>query len=327
MEPGQLVDHYGRRHNYLRLAVTDRCNLRCTYCMGPEGVRRLDRKKILKYEEILEVVQAAAGIGIRRIRVTGGEPLVRKGLAWLIREIHRIPEIEDLSLTTNGLLLAEQAEDLHQAGLDRVNISLDSLDPATFKAITRGGDLGRVLAGVEAALKVGLHPIKINTVLMRGINDHEVPNLLRLAFERPLHMRFIEYMPIGEAYSPALFLPAWFVEQTAVRMGFRLSPVGLLPGNGPARVYSLGGTGTVSFITPLSRHFCHTCNRLRLTPEGNLRPCLYWPEELPIRPVLGNLERIRGLFWQAVACKPRSHQMEHGGRMPAGKHCMSRIGG
>ena len=238
-----LIDLYGRKHNYLRISVTDRCNLRCLYCMGPEGVKLIPHRRILTYEEILEVVKAGAALGISKVRLTGGEPLVRKGLLHLVEEISRVPGIIDLAMTTNGILLPDFAGPLKEAGLQRVNISLDSLKPAVYRKITRGGELARALAGIEAALAAGLKPVKINIVLMKGINHREVPAFLKLALEKELHLRFIEYMPIGAQGSEhqKYYLPLSYVEEQAARIGLPLSPVESPAGAGPAENFSLPG--------------------------------------------------------------------------------------
>ena len=323
-----LIDRFGRRHNQLRLSVTDRCNLRCTYCMGENGVPWLEPGRILRYEEILAVVRIAAELGMSRVRLTGGEPLVRKDLAWLVRELRRIPGIEDLSLTTNGILLGEQADELRRAGLDRVNISLDSLNPETYGAVTRGGQLARVLDGIETALAVGFWPVKINVVLMKGVNDGDIPEFLRLAFSRPLHLRFIECMPIGRTGLDHgnRYLTVRSVLETAASLGFALTPCDPPSGSGPAETYAMrNGEGTIGLIHPISRHFCSACNRLRLTADGYLKPCLYWQEELSVRPVLDRPDELRRLFRRAMELKRPAHRMstEAYGHI----RCMSRTGG
>jgi cyclic pyranopterin phosphate synthase len=307
-----LIDLYGRKHNYLRISVTDRCNLRCLYCMGPEGVKLIPHRRILTYEEILEVVKAGAALGISKVRLTGGEPLVRKGLLHLVEEISRVPGISDLAMTTNGLLLPDFAGPLKEARLQRVNISLDSLKPAVYRKITRGGELARALAGIEAALAAGLKPVKINIVLMKGINHREVPAFLKLALEKELHLRFIEYMPIGAQGSEhqKYYLPLSFVEEQAARIGLPLSPVESPAGAGPSESFSLpGGRGTIGMIHPISRHFCASCNRLRLTAEGYLKSCLYWQEERSVRPALGDPAAMQELLQEVVRLKPEKHRM------------------
>lgn len=329
-----LIDGYGRRHDYLRVSVTDRCNLRCIYCMGPEGVKQIPHDEILTYEEIVQVVRAGAALGISKVRLTGGEPLVRKGLVHLVREITRIPGIEDLSMTTNGVLLPCYAAELKEAGLKRVNISLDSLKPAVYRKITRRGELEQVWQGIEAALETGLTPVKLNTVLMRGLNHTEVPAFLRLAMERELHLRFIEYMPIG---SPGreyrrLYLPVDYVREAAEKAGLPLSPAAGPEGAGPAETFTLpGGRGTIGLIHPISRHFCAGCNRLRLTAEGRLKACLYWQEEHPVRPYRGEAAALQALLREAVRRKPRRHAIDPTAGSspvrPAAMRGMSQTGG
>ncbi len=329
-----LMDSYGRVHDYLRISVTDRCNLRCLYCMGPDGIKQIPHREILAYEEILQVVRAAAAVGIRTIRITGGEPLVRKGLSGLVERITRIPGIADLAMTTNGALLSRYAADLKAAGLRRINISLDSLQPARYAEITRGGDLKQVLAGIETALTLGLEPVKLNTVLIRGFNHREVPAFLKLARERPLHVRFIEYMPIGDhdrEYKKH-YLPLNYVREAAEKAGLPLSPAPSLKGTGPAEWFTLpGGKGSVGLIHPISRHFCSGCNRLRLTAEGKLKPCLYWPEEFSVRSALGNPEKLQELLREATRSKPQRHLMcEQDSGNPVALNCMramSKTGG
>lgn len=326
----QLVDNFGRKHDYMRISITDRCNLRCQYCMGPEGVDWIDHSKILRYGEIIDIVRAAADIGVEKIRITGGEPLVRRDVPVLISKLRQIPKIKEISLTTNGTLLASQAMDLKAAGLQRVNISLDSLDPEIYRMITRGGDLSKALQGLEAALQAGLEPVKVNVVLMKGVNDRDIIDFVRLAFEQPLHVRFIEYMPIG---STELTYKGTFVPLTNVLdILSSLHPQRLtdgLAGNGPADVYTLSGAqGTIGIIRSMSHSFCSGCNRLRLTSDGMLKPCLYWDDELPLKPFLGSPERLQEQFRRAIALKKPQHHMQasetdhnHGFRK------MSQIGG
>lgn len=325
-----LVDNFGRLYNYLRVSVTDRCNLRCVYCMGAQGIPLLNRNQILRHEEILEVIRVGAKLGINRIRLTGGEPLVRRNLLWLIRQIRDISEITDISLTTNGIFLEENAVKLREAGLNRVNVSLDSLNRAVFSQITRGGDLNRVLSGIQAALKAGLKPVKINMVLLKGINENEAADLLNFAFNQPLQVRFIEFMPIGPAAGrqPDYYLPAEFVLKKALSIGMNLQPAESAEKNGPADIYDItGGLGTVGLIHPVSRHFCEDCNRLRLTADGFLKPCLFRQEELPVRPALGDPEKIKTIFLQAVGLKHRQKKEAINKLQAFNMRGMSRTGG
>jgi len=329
-----LIDQHGRTHDYLRISVTDRCNLRCIYCMGEDGVEQLRHQDILSYEEIINVVKAGAELGISKIRLTGGEPLVRKNLVQLVALIREVPGIKDLALTTNGILLPDQAADLKKAGLDRVNISLDSLDARVYQEITRCGTLEQVLAGIETALKLNLDPVKINTVLMKGINDSEVLDFIKLTLEKPLHVRFIEYMPIGDHDNRYRdhYLPLAFVEETAASAGLPLNPAPLPGGAGPAEAYTIkGARGTVGLIHPISRHFCDQCNRLRLTAEGNLKACLYWQDEYSVRPVIKDHEALKSLIQKVLNEKPVEHQMAGDGSCgllkPGAMRTMSKTGG
>ncbi len=276
--------------SYLRLSITDRCNLRCTYCMPATGVAKLDHSTILRYEEFLTIVRAAVAEGVHAIRITGGEPLVRRGVVEFVRELAGIAGVDDISLTTNGVLLPEMARPLYEAGLRRVNISCDSLDPGRYHAITRCGELDRVLLGISAALAAGLDPVKVNAVVEAGVNDDEVEALARLAIDRPIHVRFIERMPFNVATVPggttapcdagaAPANPVCGRAQLLERLAhLDLQPVTHHPdrtGAGPAEMFAIrGGRGFIGLITPRSCPFCHACNRLRVTAAGRLKPCL-----------------------------------------------------
>lgn len=329
-----LTDAHGRKHDYLRISVTDRCNLRCIYCMGEEGIEQLSHSDILSYEDIMKVVEAGAELGISKIRITGGEPLIRRGIIDLIKQIASVHGINDLSMTTNGTLLTRYAAELKKAGLDRVNISLDTLKPEQYRKITRCGELKQALDGIEAALEYGLTPVKINTVLMKGINDLEVIDFLKLTLDKPLHVRFIEYMPIGDHDRGYLdhYLPLNFIEKKARQARMPLTPVPLPGGAGPAESYSIpNGTGTVGLIHPISKHFCDTCNRLRLTAEGNLKACLYWQDEKPVRPVINDKKKLQALIKNILTGKPVEHQMTADGACgmvkPGTMRGMSKTGG
>lgn len=329
-----LIDAHGRKHDYLRISVTDRCNLRCIYCMGAEGVKKIPHREILTFEEIRQVVEAGVLSGLCKIRLTGGEPLVRKDLAALVSAISQIPGIRDLSMTTNGILLPRYADQLKKAGLMRVNISLDSLDPLTYNKITRVGELSQVLEGIEAALQVGLTPLKINTVLMKGLNHLEVPAFLELTARKPVHVRFIEYMPIGDHGREyrTRYLPLSFVREAAEKARLPLTPAKAPGGAGPAQVYTVpGGIGSVGLIHPVSDHFCRSCNRLRLTAEGKLKTCLYWQDEYSVRPALGSLDALKVLMEEALLLKPREHHMRSGRQssllIPGAMRSMSKTGG
>jgi cyclic pyranopterin phosphate synthase len=329
------LDAYNRPISYLRISVTDRCNLRCIYCMPEDGVPWRPHDEVLRYEEIETIVCAAAELGITKVRLTGGEPLVRLGIVDLVRKISRIPGIDDLAMTTNGVLLARYAEDLAAAGLHRVNISLDTLDADRFRRITRCGELAGVLDGIRAARKARLDPIKINTVVIRGLNDDEVVDLAAKTFEADWwNIRFIELMPVGNGrlmtgdWEEKVVTAREVRERIEAALG-NLEPARMRTGNGPARYYRLpDAQGTVGFITPISEHFCYRCNRLRLTADGQLRPCLLCDQEIDLRTPLrhgATVDEIKTLIGEGINRKPmRHHLSEH--LHPEGR-AMSEIGG
>lgn len=333
-----MKDGHGRVIDYLRISLTDRCNFRCIYCMPEQGVQQLSHMDILRIEEIEQAVRVAAGLGVRSVRLTGGEPLVRKGVLDLVRNVAATPGIQNVSLTTNGVLLPGMADELKAAGLSRVNISLDTLDEAQFTQVTRVGKLQQTLDGIEAALKVGFDPVKINAVTVRSLNQDFLA-FAKLSIDRPLHMRFIEYMPVGESsgvdgcgWGKQDVVPSVEVLD-AINRAARAeglpeleSADGSKPiGWGPARYYRFpGAQGTVGFISPLSRHFCSECNRLRLTADGKLRPCLFSDEEYDLRAALrgGTEDDQRAVFLQAIGAKPDEHHDKIGT-----ERNMSQIGG
>jgi cyclic pyranopterin phosphate synthase len=283
----QLLDTFGRVHNNLRISVTDRCNLRCTYCM-PEEVVFMDRTELLTFEEIARFVEVAAPLGIDKIRLTGGEPLLRRDLPRLVRMVAAVPGIRDVGLTTNGMLLADQAQALFDAGLRRINISLDTLSPDRFRQLTRRGGLEKVIEGILAAKKAGFHPIKINAVSIRGITEHEVVPLGRFAREHGLEMRFIEYMPIGaDQWERSKVYFAHEIMEQLEREIAPLVPVEDYDPRAPAMEFRYtDGRGRVGIIASVSRPFCLSCNRLRLTAEGKLRNCLFSLEEVDVKQLL-----------------------------------------
>ena len=311
-----ISDSFQRPINYLRVSVTDRCNLRCIYCMPEGGVTLMSHSDILSYEEIFRVVEAAAELGINKVRLTGGEPLVRIGVSDLVRLIAGIEAITDIALTTNGILLPKYAAELKEAGLDRVNISLDTLDPEKFRRITRCGELGDTLAGIEAAHRAGLEPVKINMVVMAGVNDDEIIDFARKTVKDGWNVRFIEHMPVldDELVVPRLF-SVNEIQRKIETLG-KLEPYHVEVGNGPAKYYRLpGATGTIGFITPVTEHFCYQCNRLRLTADGKLRPCLLSEEEIDVREALrrgATVDEIKSLIEKTVACKPAGHNLAAG---------------
>lgn len=320
--PGLLLDRQRRRIEYLRISVTDRCNLRCTYCLPEEGVAPMPRAGLLSFEEIVLLVGCFARLGVRRLRLTGGEPTVRRDLPELVRMLRRLPGIEDLALSTNGVLLAEMAAPLRAAGVDRLNVSVDTLDGARFARITRGGRLERVLDGIEAARAAGFAAIKLNAVAVRGFNDDEIPALATYAWSRGLVPRFIEQMPMADG---ALFVPGTLMSAADIRAALAAAHPGAevqaeaaspAAGAGPARYWRLEGTGAsdgttrrFGIISPMTEHFCDTCNRVRLSASGMLHTCLAFDDATDLRAVLrsggedGVLETIRA----AVAGKRDGH--------------------
>jgi GTP 3',8-cyclase len=327
------LDTLSRPIDYLRISITDRCNLRCVYCMPAEGISgKLRHEDLLTYEELSRVVRAAADLGISKIRLTGGEPLVRLGVVELVSMIAKTPGIDDIAMTTNGVFLAQEAVHLKHAGLQRVNISLDTMSHAKFRSITRLGELDAVLAGIRAAERVGLHPIKINNVVMRGCNDDEIVDFARLTYRHPWHVRFIEFMPVG---GTALKAIAEYVSVAAMRAviegacGPLASASSAGRGAGPARYYRLSGAlGTIGFIAAISEHFCFGCNRLRLTADGRLRPCLMSDNEIDLRMALrsGADETVlQALLQQAIEHKPSGHHLDQG-QIPLARQ-MAQIGG
>lgn len=327
-----LIDTLGRQITYLRVSVTDRCNSRCVYCLPPEGVQWKAHDEILHYEEIAEIVRIMAAEGVRAVRLTGGEPLVRPHLSRLVKMLADIPGIDDISLTTNGLLLEQQAAELAQAGLKRINVSLDTMKPELFHRITRVGDIERVIRGLEAAEKNNLTPIKINMVVMRGINDDEIVPMARMSLAHPWHVRYIELMPIGnqQLWGDG-FPPPESMYYSIQEIRDQLEPLGLEPahdknGNGPAQDYRLsGGVGRIGIIAAIGEAFCGTCNRLRLTADGFLRPCLMSSWEVNVKEALRTGQPILPLIQQAVAAKPLGHELATR-PAPEGR-CMMQIGG
>ncbi len=316
-----MKDTLGREITYLRISLTDLCNLRCAYCMPPEGAKKLEHRDILSFEEIEEIARAAVSLGVRKIRLTGGEPLVRRGMVDLCRRLRDIPALDELALTTNGLLLPEMAADLKAAGVDRVNISLDTLDPDKYRRITRGGSLERALAGIQAAKDAGFAPLKLNCVLIGGFNDDEIADLAELTVEEPVEVRFIEFMPIGgtDGFGPEAYLPC---EAVLERLP-QLVPAG---DGGVAERYRLpGAAGTVGLIRPLSHSFCGRCDRLRLTADGQLKPCLHSREELPVRGLHG--EDLLRQLERAVRHKPACHGELSASSRSRSVRDMNQIGG
>ena len=307
-----LRDQHGRSIEYLRISVTDRCNFRCVYCMPAEGLPWLPKQEILSYEEIVGVVRQLAPLGLRRLRITGGEPTIRPDLPALIAQLRAVEGIEDIALSTNGVRLPELAPALRAAGLNRVNMSVDSLRPERIAAIARR-DLGfHPERALEAALAAGLEPVKLNMVVMRGVNDDEVAAVAGLTQRLPVHVRFIELMPVGEMahLTDAHIVPSVEVVARVAELGPLAEDAGPARGNGPARYLRLAGApGTVGVITPMTHTYCGSCNRVRLTADGRLRTCLYGDHEVNLRDPLRRGEPLGPLFVQALAEKPLEHQL------------------
>ncbi|MDA8428510.1 MAG: GTP 3',8-cyclase MoaA [Geobacteraceae bacterium] len=306
-----LIDSIGRTINYLRLSVTDRCNLRCRYCMPEDGIGKVAHGDILSYEELYQIARVAVSIGIDKIRITGGEPLVRKGLIPFLQKLAEIPGLGQLVLTTNGVLLEKMAVDLRAAGVQRLNISLDSLNPDTFSHISRCGDLARVLAGIEAAKACGF-PIKLNMVVMRGVNDHEIPEFATLATTSATTVRFIEYMPAIREHNWQRLVVTGSEILARLAQHVTLIPFEQTELAGPARNFRIpGAAGTLGVITPVSHHFCSDCNRIRVTASGLAKGCLFAGSQADLKPSLRS--GSRGLLAQALTAivdtKPVRHQM------------------
>jgi cyclic pyranopterin phosphate synthase len=323
-----LKDQFGRSIEYLRISVTDRCNFRCLYCMPAEGLPWLPKAEILSYEEIADVVRQLAPLGLRRLRVTGGEPTIRPNLEQLIRLLRAVPEIVDIALSTNGARLPELARALRAAGLDRINMSADSLRPDRIATIARRNLGFDPVGSALAAEREGIGPIKINVVVMRGINDDEIEDFARLTLDHAWHVRFIELMPVGEMSGLTWehIVPSDEVLARVASLG-ALAPDGGPPrGNGPAKYYRLdGAAGTVGVITPMTHTYCASCNRVRLTADGRLRTCLFGDHEVLLRDALRHGQALEALFRQALADKPKEHallQMKVGGL-----RALSQVGG
>jgi GTP 3',8-cyclase len=308
-----ISDSFQRPINYLRISVTDRCNLRCVYCMPEEGISLMSHYDILSYEEIITLVKAAAQLGINKVRITGGEPLVRAALPDLIKQIADIDTIKDISMTTNGVLLAKYAAELQEAGLDRVNISLDTLKPERFHQITRCGKLEDTLNGIKAAAEAGLNPVKINMVVMAGVNDDEITDFARKTVTDGWNVRFIEQMPVSAPGKEAAKLFSVKDMKKLINPLGKMEPFKMSHGNGPAKYYKLPeANGTIGFITPVTEHFCIECNRLRLTADGKLRLCLLHEDEIDLREPLRNgasMEELKKIIADGIAQKPKGHNL------------------
>jgi GTP 3',8-cyclase len=322
-----LKDRFGRTIDYLRISVIDRCNLRCVYCTPEEGIDLIAHEEILSYEEMLEFSEAAVGLGIKSIRLTGGEPLIRRDFVGFVERLAKIPGLEDISITTNAILLEEFAEPLFKAGVRRVNIGIDTFNPDKFKKITRMGDVSRAVAGIKKALEIGMSPVKLNVVVMRGIND-DFTQFVEMAREYPVYIRFIEYMPVTNDLKNEFFVSGKEIMERLASFG-ELMSADSPAGSGPSRKYyrfadSVGAFGQISAMT---EHFCPECSRLRLTADGKIRLCLFSDYEIDVKSALRpefNRAKMEELIRQAVDEKPEKYSLD--GRDQNGR-TMSQIGG
>lgn len=326
-----MLDQFNRSISYLRISVTDRCNFRCVYCMPPQGRAWLDHSEILTYEELLRLIDLFSREGVTNIRLTGGEPLVRKGIVDLVAAIRAFGRIRDISMTTNGSLLPPLAQQLKAVGLDRVNISLDTVSPLSFARLTTCGRLEDTMEGIRSAMEAGFSPIKLNVVLTEALTNRDLSFFAELVYHYPIAIRFIEYMPIGEQGingGPDITTVKKLLSQAARAI---LNPVAGIVGSGPAKYYAFPkAQGTFGFITPISDHFCSACNRLRLTADGKLRPCLLSKKEIDIKTPLRNGaddREILKLFYTAIAEKPQGHSLCRSSGYPDFGRSMSQIGG
>ena len=318
-----MLDKRGRNIDYLRVSLTDRCNLRCIYCMPEKGIEKKCHTEILRFEEVEKIIKACAALGIKKIRFTGGEPLILKGTENLIKNTASIKGIEDISITTNGILLADMAESLKKAGLKRVNISIDTLNKEKFKKITRVGDINKVFNAIEKCLSLNMAPIKLNTVLMRGINDDEIEDFLNLTRDNPIQVRFIELMPIGEGLK--------YFDKYGMKVKEILQKhpelISVKDESKVASIYKLKGSkGSVGLISTVSRKFCSECNRIRLTATGTIKPCLHSAEEINLKPYLNDEQDLIEVIENTVYNKPKEHHLETEGKSNTDK-MMFQIGG
>ncbi|KOA19404.1 cyclic pyranopterin monophosphate synthase [Clostridium homopropionicum DSM 5847] len=319
-----MNDNYGRKINYLRVSLTDKCNLKCIYCMPAEENEKEFLKSNMSYEENCNIIKAAASIGIGKIRFTGGEPLLYKDIIKLIEFTSKISSIKDISITTNGMLLYDMAEELKRAGLKRVNISLDSLNPEKFKKITRGGDVNKVFESIEKCLSIGLEPVKINTVIMRGINDDEIDDFINLTKDNPISVRFIELMPIGEGRK--IYKESFISSEEVLSRYSNLIPIET-DKSSTAALYKLNGAkGNIGFITPMSCKFCSDCNRIRLTSAGTLKPCLHSETEISVKEYTDKDTIILDKIKEAIYKKPSEHKIIEEGKSNS-KKMMYQVGG
>lgn len=317
-----MIDSYGRSITYMRISVTELCNLRCRYCMPEDGVCKKAHEEMLTEDEIIMAVRAAASLGVKKLRITGGEPLVKKNIVSICRRVAEVPGIEEVCITTNGTLLTELAVPLRQAGVSRINISLDTLDAGKFRYISRVGELSQAVAGIRAALDAGFDKVKLNTVLIGGFNDNEIRELAELTLQDPLDVRFIELMPMYDSgdFGKDAYLPYTVVLDRLPEA------VPVEQDGGVARLYHLpGAKGNIGLISPVSAHFCSACNRIRLTADGKLKPCLHSPDEYSIKGL--DYDGTVKMMETAILSKPKWHgELDAENRSHAGRS-MNQIGG
>jgi len=319
-----MIDNRGRDINYIRVSLTDRCNLRCIYCMPEEGIAKKSHEDMLRFEDTIKILKASALLGIKKVRFTGGEPLVVKDIDKLIYETSKIPGIDDIAITTNAMLLGDMADDLKEAGLKRVNISLDTLKAEKFKKITRGGNIEGVFKAIDRCLSLGMKPVKINTVMIKGINDDEIEDLIYLTKKLPVNIRFIELMPIGEGVN---YYKDGFISAEDVICQFpEMVPISN-SASSTAKLYKIPNSkGSVGFISPLSCKFCGDCNRIRLTASGTIKPCLHSEEEFDLKKELNNEIKLIAELKKIIYNKPSQHNLESDG-MSESRRKMYEIGG
>ena len=309
----ELKDSHGRKIDYLRISLVDRCNLRCSYCMPPQGVELFEHDKVLSYEELTLIIKAAAELGITSVRLTGGEPLIRKGLIPFVKIISSIEGIKDISLTTNGVLLSQMAQSLKDAGVNRLNISLDTLRREKYKSITGKDCLDLVLKGIDKSFEVGLEPIKVNVVLLKNQNTEEILDFVKMTLDKPVHIRFIEMMPLGDQTTnwKESYIP-WTYPLELIKKNYQVEGSQGPEGKGPAKYFKIPkAMGTFGVISAVSEHFCSNCNRLRLTSDGKLKTCLFGQGEIELKKIAqaGSVSEIKNAMIAAIKDKPLRHEI------------------
>lgn len=325
-----LKDKFGRRYKYLRISVTDRCNFKCKYCIPNDNFQDLSHSSILSYEEMFLATKAFAQLGVNKVRITGGEPLVRKNVSFFLRGVKNISGIEEVTLTTNGSLLYKFAKDIHEAGINRINVSLDSLREDRYSFITGGFDLKNIINGINIAKKEGIKPIKVNTVVIRGFNDDEILDFCDFAVKNDIVVRFIEFMPIGNSagwHKDNIITGKEIIDIISDK--YSLEKVEKKSLDGPAKNFRLSGGGMIGVITPISQHFCSECDKIRLTSDGKIRPCLLSDDELDVREVIrkGDIEEIKKKIRESLNIKQEEHHLSNRSCRELYKRTMSKIGG